>query len=318
LEFELKQNLYINYSVRKTFFLSLPVVKDIIYINRKTGQKETEIVKGPKTMNYVYNKRLGQIGLRLLFKRKIFSMYGGWVMNKSKSIQKIDEFLKVNQLDMSQFVVPEGGYKNFNDFFYRKLQPNKRPIGKGLVSPADGKVVAFKTIGCCMDFYVKDCTFNLITFLKDKELAKKYEGGSMLVIRLAPADYHRFHFPAEGIPNETKKIKGYYYSVSPIALKQNMRIFLENKREYSTLKTKEFGDILLCDVGATLTGSIIQTYIPNQRVKKGEEKGHFAFGGSTVVVLFEKDKVIIDEDLLENTQKGLETTVEMGETIGHN
>jgi phosphatidylserine decarboxylase len=291
-------------------------MENIIYINRKTGQKETEIVKGPKTMNYIYNKRVGQFGLRLLFKRKIFSSYGGWVMNKDKSTKKIDEFLKVNNLDMSQFVVPEGGYKNFNDFFYRKLQPNKRPIGNDLVSPADGKVVAFKTIGCCIDFYVKDCTFNLITFLKDKELAEKYEGGSMMVIRLAPADYHRFHFPANGIPSETKKIKGYYYSVSPIALKQNMRIFLENKREYSTLKTKEYGDILLCDVGATLTGSIIQTYTENQPVKKGEEKGHFAFGGSTVVVLFEKGKITIDADLLENTQKGFETTVEMGETIG--
>jgi len=292
-------------------------MEDIIYINRKTGQKETEIVKGPKTMNYIYNKPIGRFGLRLLFKRKVFSMYGGWVMNKNKSIKKIDEFLKVNNLDMSQFVIPKGGYKHFNDFFYRKLQPNKRPIGTGLVSPADGKVVAFKTIDSCTDFYVKDCSFNLVTFLKDKELAKKYEGGSMMVIRLAPADYHRFHFPADGIPSETKKIKGFLYSVSPIALKQNMRIFLENKREYSTLKTTEFGDILLCDVGATLTGSIIQTYTENQPVKKGEEKGHFAFGGSTVVVLFEKGKVTIDADLLENTKKGFETTVEMGETIGH-
>lgn len=292
-------------------------MENIIYINRKTGQQETEIVKGPKTMNYIYNKRVGKIGLRLLFKRKIFSRYGGWVMSQDKSIKKIDEFLRVNNLDMSQFIIPEGGYKNFNDFFYRKLQPNKRPIGNGLVSPADGKVVAFKTIDCCTDFYVKDCSFNLITFLKDKALAEKYDGGSMMVIRLAPADYHRFHFPANGIPSETTKIKGYYYSVSPIALKQNMRIFLENKREYSTLKTEEYGDILLCDVGATLTGTIIQTYTENQAVKKGEEKGHFAFGGSTVVVLFEKDKITIDADLLENTQKGFETTVEMGETIGH-
>lgn len=291
-------------------------MEDIIYINRKTGQQEKEIVKGPKTMRYIYNKPIGKFGLRLLFRRKIFSMYGGWVMNKSKSIKRIDLFLKENDMDMSQFVIPEGGFKNFNDFFYRKLLPNKRPIGKGLVSPADGKVVAFSTIDSCMDFYVKDCTFNLLTFLKDKDLAKKYEGGSMMVIRLAPADYHRFHFPADGIPSETKKIKGFYYSVSPIALKQNMRIFLENKREYSTLQSKEFGDILLCDVGATLTGSIIQTYTPNQAVEKGQEKGHFAFGGSTVVVLFEKGKVTIDADLLENTKNGFETTVDMGETIG--
>ena len=103
-----------------------------------------------------------------------------------------------------------------------------------------------------------------------------------------------------------------------MALQQNMRIFLQNKREYCTLKTEEFGDVLLCDVGATLTGSIIQTYKPGKPVKKGDEKGHFAFGGSTVVILFEKGKVKFDDDLLENTKNGLETTVRMGEKIGIN
>jgi len=291
-------------------------VKEIIYINRQTGQKEKEIVSGPKTMNYVYNKRLGKMSLRLLFRRKIFSMYGGWVMNKNKSIKKIAPFVEINSLDMSEFIVPKDGFKTFNDFFYRKLQPNIRPIGDGFVSPADGKIVAFDTIGCCMGFYVKDCSFSLHTFLKDKNLAEKYDGGSMMVIRLAPADYHRFHFPVDGMPSETTKIKGFYYSVSPIALKQNMRIFLENKREYSTLKTKDFGDVLLVDVGATLTGSIIQTYTPNKPVKKGDEKGHFAFGGSTIVVLIEKNKIKIDQDLIDNTNNGFETTVKMGEQIG--
>jgi len=95
-----------------------------------------------------------------------------------------------------------------------------------------------------------------------------------------------------------------------------MRIFLENKREYCTLKTDKFGDILMCDVGATLTGSIIQTYTPNQPVKKGEEKGHFAFGGSTIVLLFEKNCVKFDQDLIENTKNGFETSVKMGEKIG--
>ena len=290
-------------------------MKDIIYINRKTGQQETEIVKGPKTMHYIYNKPIGKMGLRVLFKRKIFSAYGGWVMNKNKSTERIKPFIDINSLDMSEFIVPEGGYKNFNDFFYRKLQPNARPIGENVVSPADGKIVAFKTISCCSDFYVKDCSFNLNTFLNNEKLAKKYDGGSMMVIRLAPADYHRFHFPTDGTPNETKKIKGFYYSVSPIALKQNMKVFLQNKREFCTLKTKQYGDILMCDVGATLTGTIIQTYTANQPIKKGDEKGHFAFGGSTVVILFEKGKISIDTDLLENTKNGFETSVKMGETI---
>ena len=266
-------------------------MRDIFYINRETGKKEKELVPGGKTMYFLYGKkRMGKLNLYLLFKRKYLSQFGGLMMNWSYSKRKIAPFVDEHEMDMNDYIVPIEGYKNFNQFFYRKLQDNKRPIGEGLVSPADGKIVVFDTIRSCMGFYVKDCTFNLVTFLKDKELADKYEGGSMMIIRLAPADYHRFHFPADGIPNETKKIKGYYYSVSPMALQQNMRIFLQNKREYCTLKTQEFGDVLLCDVGATLTGSIVQTYTSGQPIKKGDEKGHFAFGGSTVVILFEKDK----------------------------
>lgn len=294
-------------------------MKDIYYINRETGEKEQELVPGGKTMYFLYGKkRMGKLNLYLLFKRKYLSQFGGLMMNWSYSKRKIAPFVEEHEMDMNDYIVPVEGYKNFNQFFYRKLHENKRPIGDGLVSPADGKIVAFDTVNCSLDFYIKDSSFNLGTFLKDEVLAKKYECGGMLVVRLAPADYHRFHFPADGIPNETKKIKGYYYSVSPMALQQNMRIFLQNKREYCTLKTQEFGDVLLCDVGATLTGSIVQTYIPGQEVKKGDEKGHFAFGGSTVVILFEKGKVKFDDDLLENTKNGLETTVKMGEKIGIN
>ncbi len=138
----------------------------------------------------------------------------------------------------------------------------------------------------------------------------------MLIIRLAPVDYHRFHFPANGIVSESKEIRGAYFSVSPHAVKQMMSIYWQNKRAYSTLKAEKVGDILLCEVGATMVGSIIQSYSPGTLVSKGQEKGLFKFGGSTVILLFEKDKISIDPDLLENTLKGLETTVTMGEHIG--
>lgn len=137
-----------------------------------------------------------------------------------------------------------------------------------------------------------------------------------MIIRLAPIDYHRFHFPADGEISESKLIDGVYYSVSTYAIKKNFRILCENKREYSILKTKKFGDIAMFEVGATMVGGIKQSYKSNSYVKKGEEKGYFYFGGSTCVLVFERGKVKIDEDLLENTKKGIETKVYMGEKIG--
>ena len=138
----------------------------------------------------------------------------------------------------------------------------------------------------------------------------------MVIVRLAPADYHRFHFPADGKISMSRKIEGYYYSVSPHAIRQNFRIFCENKREYSILSTEKFGDICIAEIGATMVGGIEQTYEPDTFVKKGDEKGYFYFGGSTVIMFLEKDRVEIDRDILENSINGIETKVFMGEGIG--
>lgn len=292
------------------------LVKEIFYINRKTNQKEKEIIPGSKTMFFLYAKPLGKLNLFLLFKRKFLSKFSGWLANTEWSGKKIDKFIGEHSMDMSQFVEPKEGFKTFNRFFYRHIKDGARPIGENIVSPADGKVLAFNNIKETQEFFVKGSAFNVSTFLKDDELAKKYENGSLMVVRLAPADYHRYHFPLSGIPTATKKIKGFYYSVSPLALQKNMRIFCENKREYTVLKNDIYGDVLICDVGATLTGSIIQTYQPNKPLNKGDEKGYFAFGGSTLILLFEPNKMTFSKDLVENTKNGFETTVLMGQTIG--
>lgn len=291
-------------------------MKDIFYINRKTGKKEQELVPGSKTMFFLYAKPLGKLNLFLLFKRKLLSQFSGLLANSNWSGKKVAKFVKEHKMDMSQFVQPVGGFKTFNEFFYRHVKPEARPIGEDIVSPADGKVLAFNKISDSKEFFVKGSAFNLSTFLKDDELAKKYENGSLMIVRLAPADYHRYHFPLGGTPTESKKIKGFYYSVSPLALQKNMRIFCENKREYTILKNNRYGDVVICDVGATLTGSIIQTYKANEPLNKGDEKGHFAFGGSTLILLFEPNKMTFSKDLIENTKKGFESTVLMGETIG--
>ncbi|HPF51399.1 MAG TPA: phosphatidylserine decarboxylase [Draconibacterium sp.] len=288
----------------------------IKYIDRKSGEIHTENVPNQGMLNWLYGAGSGKLALHLLFKRKLVSSMGGWYMNTQQSAKRIPGFIAEHNIDITEFQDADT-FKTFNQFFYRKLKANVRPIGEHLVSPADGKILVFPTLNDVQTFFIKGSEFTLERFLQNPELTKKYSDGSMAIVRLAPPDYHRYHFPASGIASESTKINGYYYSVSPLALRGSLEIFCENKREYSTLATKEYGDILIMDVGATMVGSIFQTYSPGL-VKKGDEKGYFAFGGSTLVLLFEKGKIRFDKDLLTNTQKGMETTIHMGEDIGLN
>lgn len=287
----------------------------ISYIDRKSGELRQENVPGVGIINWMYATGSGKLALHLLFKRKLVSALGGWYMNTRHSAKRILSFVEEHGIDINECKTnPVSDFKTFNDFFYRKLKPSVRPIGEHLVSPADGKILVFPTMKDVKTFFIKGSEFTLNRFLQNDELAIKYAGGSMAIVRLAPPDYHRYHFPASGIASESTKIGGHYFSVSPLALRGSLEILCENKREYCTLATKEYGDMLIADVGATMVGSIIQTYSPGQ-VKKGDEKGYFAFGGSTLVLLFEKDNIEFDNDLISNTKKGLETTVRVGETI---
>ena len=217
-------------------------------------------------------------------------------------------------MDESEKAIHE--FNSFNDFFVRKLRHSARSIGKGLVSPADGKVVAFNEVSDWDTFFIKGEAFSLMTFLKNDPLYKSYLDGTILIVRLAPADYHRFHFPASGKISETHKLNGAYYSVSPYAVKENFKIYYDNKREYSILETEDFGNLLICEIGATMVGKIVQSYTPGSMVKKGDEKGYFSFGGSSVLLLLEKGKVKIHRDIIENTKSGYESKVTMGESLG--
>lgn len=292
----------------------------IKYIERKTGEIKDEKVMGEGALKFLYYNPFGSLLLNTVVKRKFLSEIYGKKMNKPESKMKIAGFIKEMNIDMNDYARDINEYKSFNDFFYRELKTGARTIDRTesvLVSPADGKILAYENLKEKDKFFVKGSEFTLEEFFSDKELAKKYEDGTFVIVRLAPADYHRFHFPAAGKISETKKIKGYYYSVSTHAIKRNFRIFCENKREYAILSTKKFGDIAMIDVGATMVGSIVQTYKENSFVEKGDEKGYFLFGGSTCILVFEKDKIQVDEDIIENTKNGIETRIYMGEKIAH-
>ncbi|WP_432204994.1 phosphatidylserine decarboxylase [Cetobacterium somerae] len=291
----------------------------INYIERKTGEIKTENPPGEGFLKFLYYNPLGKLPLNLIVRKKFLTEYYGKKMSCKSSIEKIKPFVNENFINMEESKKKIEEFTSFNDFFVRELKDGAREIAQGdeiLVSPADGKILVFEDLKDTTKFFLKGDEFTLEEFLMDKEEAKKFQGGTIVIIRLAPVDYHRFHFPADGEIGESKLIDGYYYSVSPYAIKKNFRIYCENKREVSILKTKKFGEIVLSEIGATMVGGIKQTYTPKTFVKKGDEKGYFFFGGSSCVLLFEKDKVNFDKDILENSQKGIETKVYMGEKIG--
>lgn len=295
--------------------LPVPPQKPIKYIDRESGEVKTENVYGEKWLDWLYHNPVGEATLWTIAKRKIVTSLYGDQMEKPASADKIMPFVKEYDVDLS--IAQKQNFTSFNDFFIRKLKPEARPIvadSLAVASPADGKILAYENIKNA-DFYIKGFRFNVNSFLNNPELAKKYEDGAMIVFRLAPPDYHRYHFPVSGTTASSNiKINGDYYSVNPLALRKKAEIFWLNKREYGVIKSPLFGDVVTVEVGATMVGSMIQTY-SGTTVKKGQEKGYFKFGGSTVVLLFEKDQIKIDADLLTNTANSLETTIKIGKQI---
>jgi len=292
-------------------------MESIQYIDRQTGELITENPPGEGYLKFLYHNPFGKLALHLLVKRKLLSEWYGGTKDKSNSTKDIEAFVEELNIDMSEAVKSMDEFKSFNDFFYRKLKPEARPIGEGLISPADAKLIAFESIDEVGEFYVKGRKFTLHEYFQNEDMAKKYVNSSLFIFRLAPNDYHRYHFPYPGKVSASKKINGHYFSVSPYALEPNFaKVFCENKREYLTLLTQDKGDIILSPVGATMVGSIHETFTPNSHVLKGDEMGYFAFGGSTIVMLVDQSKVKIDQDLLDNTKNKIETAVKMGERIG--
>lgn len=291
----------------------------IKFYNRKTKEYEIEKVAGDKYLKWVYTSPVGKSLTELFIKKKLFSNLYGRYCDSKYSAKKIDAFIKDFDIDMSLCENPSIKFSNFNEFFIRKLSKESRPVSTDkniLVSPGDGRLSAYENIDLDNIVQVKGFTYSLRELLKDDKVAKEYEGGTCLILRLCPTDYHRFHFVDDGVCGETKKISGRYYSVNPIALERIPKLFCENKREWSIFKSENFGEIIHVEVGATCVGTIIQTYTPGQKVKKGDEKGYFKFGGSTTILFLKKDKVKIDKDIVYQTSLGIETKVIMGENIG--
>ncbi len=293
-------------------------MRNISIFNRYTKQLEPELIFGEKFLRFTYNNPIGQIGTALLFKQKIFSSLYRIYAHKKSSASKIRPFIEKYGLKEESFEKKVNEYTSFNDFFIRKLKPSSRPISpnpKTIISPSDGRILAYESINNTTPFFVKGEKLNIEQLTRNSNLSKNFKNPSLLIVRLSPVDCHRFCFPVDCQPETTYLINGYYFSVNPVAMKGNFKTFLENKRMYTLLRTKNCGNILMMEIGATCVGSIKQTFSPFTPVLKGQEKGYFEIGGSTILMLFEQGTIEFDSDILENTLNGIETYILMGDSV---
>jgi len=293
-------------------------------INRETQEVEVEQVYGEKVIQFLYghdffSKVFGTPLLFLLSRISFFSsLYGLW-QKMPWTAKKIMPFIQKFHVDPSEFALSIEEFTSFNDFFIRKLKKEARPLAPGedlAIIPADGRYLCYQNIEKIDGFVVKGKKFSLEELLQSEGLANNYRQGTMVMARLCPTDYHRYHFPCAAIPGATHHIGGALFSVNPLAVKQNIHIFTENKRTLCLLETEKFGKVAYIEVGATFVGSINQTYQAYSTVKKGDEKGFFAFGGSSLILLFEPNMLILDKDLVEAGFQQVETRCLMGQSLG--
>ncbi|MCL2442430.1 MAG: phosphatidylserine decarboxylase [Treponema sp.] len=269
--------------------------------------------KDKSAANFLYNSLPGRILLKLLVKNTV-SRFAGVLMKSSASKRFITRFIKQNNIDMDEY--ENVNYKSFNDFFIRKIKNGNRPFSDNIndiIAPCDGKLTIYP-ITPDGSFIVKNSIFTIESLLMDKNLADEFKDGICLIFRLTPDDYHRYIYIDDGEIISAKKIKGVLHTVRPIAF-DKYKVYKQNTREYTVQQTKNLGKVIQMEVGALFVGRI-SNHIKGHTFKRGDEKGMFEFGGSTIVLMFQKNTVELNKSIYENTLLKKETIVKMGNKIG--
>ena len=258
----------------------------------------------------------------LFFARPFFSTLFGWWMKRPASRARIGPFIEKYGLDTSEFLHGPESFASFNDFFCRRLKPEARPVEtdpSAVVFPADGRHLGWPVLGTEQGVFVKGQRWDLEQLLGgDTSLVKIFEGGSLVLSRLCPVDYHHFHFPLGGRLVESRWMGSRLYSVSPIALRQRLSCLWENKRHLSLLSSERHGRVCFIVVGATNVGSIrYHARKQDQSFQRGDPFGWFEFGGSSVITVFEPGQGQLSEDLVELTHNGTELYARVGDRMGN-
>lgn len=285
----------------------------------RTGRIQGGDTFQDRALRLLYAGLPGRLLLKPLTHPSI-SRIGGCFLDSPLSTFLIRPFIRSNGISLRGCETPAGGtYRSFNAFFTRSLRSKARPFPPDpgiLCSPCDGLISAY-TISKKQHFSIKNTEYTVSQLLKDDRLAARYAGGTALVIRLTVSDYHRYAYVDDGLRSSYRRIPGILHTVNPAAASSHP-IYKENTREYSLLRSRNFGTVLMMEVGAMMVGKIVNHHKAYTRIDvfRGQEKGYFAFGGSTIVLLLEPGRVTIDKDILRNTALNIETKVKMGERIG--
>lgn len=291
----------------------------VTYFDRYLGRVEEEPIYGENWLRWAYGTHLGRLTVWTLARRKLFSRLYGWMMDRPSSARRIRPFMERFGLNEEEFSQPVRSFRTFNEFFSRKLKAEARPIDpsvEAVAFPADGRHLGWDRFSANRGIHIKGESFTLEELLGSALLADQYADGALVISRLCPTDYHRFHFPVSGVPGSPQRLRGRLDSVSPIALRRRIRILSRNSRVLTPIRTAGFGTVIMVEIGATCVGSIEQSFRPGEPVEKGAEKGLFRFGGSCVVTLFPSGVCSLAHDLRVQTERHRELYARMGDRMG--
>lgn len=277
------------------------------------GKKVSNITNQDKLLSFLYTNIFGRMLLKPLIQPQVSKLAGRY-LSSAHSKWLISKFIERNEINMD--IYEECDYSSFNDFFTRKIKPDSRPVPEDLdvlISPCDCLATVYP-IQENTTFSIKNTEYTLRSLLRSPRLAKRFRGGYAYILRLTVEDYHRYLYSVSGKQSKNYHIDGTFHTVNPIA-NDYLPIYKENTREYTVIRSKEFGDVLQMEVGALLVGKI-SNHKQSTVVTRGEEKGFFEYGGSTIVVLTQKGRVTPRSDLLTNSKNDYETKVLQAHPLG--
>lgn len=293
-------------------------MSEIVLYDRRRGRRVREVVYEEWFMDLFYGTRIGRWVTAVLLRPRPFSRLYGWFQRRPGTRSKIRGFVERHGIDPTESVRPPEEYPSFADFFARRIKPDRRPVDPdpdALIAPADGRLLVYRVREGRV-YPVKGTRFSLNALAPGASLTERYDGGRCLILRLAPADYHRFCYLDNGVQSPVQTVDGGLHSVSPLALRHGLRVFPGNYRQYCVIETRSFGPVFQLEVGALTVGSIQQVRPDGGPVSRGEEKGRFELGGSTIILLLEPGRARVDGEILEQSREGVETLVRMGERVG--
>jgi phosphatidylserine decarboxylase len=285
------------------------------YRDRETGALLSERVYAAGQLEFLYGNPVGRFLLHAVAVRRTFSRIYGAFKRTRRSRDQIRGFIDSLGVDVTEIEKPVEAYASLDEFFSRRLRPGARPVdpcGDHLLSPCDGRAMAWpRLVGRTL--VVKNTRTTIPELVGDTAVAGEFADAAVLLVRLAAADYHRCHFPADGVAAGPRAAGARLHSVHPIALERGAPSFV-NYRVVTRLESDAFGPLLIIEVGALTVGSVVQTYTPGP-VARGQEKSYFRFGGSALLMLAQSDRIVFDDDLLGSTGEGVESRVRAGSRV---